>query len=157
MTFSLTSTARGAVAAALLLLLTPLASAQPLRIESGWVSALPPAQRMTAAYMTLHNSGDAVLQLLSVSSESADHASIHATQRDGDRVRMEAAGAITLQPGERVGLEPGGLHIMLMGLARMPAAGETFPLCLQTSAGELCEALPVLREAPSAAPTGGEQ
>ena len=140
-----------------LLLLPVIAAAEPLQIEDGWVRALPPTQRMTAAYMTLHNAGDEALEVLSVSSDAAGHASLHATRRDGDRVRMEAVESLALQPGERVELAPGGLHVMLMGMERMPAAGETFGLCLQTSAGEQCTELPVLREPPSSTPAGERQ
>ena len=75
--------------------------------RTAWVRAMPPAQRMTAAYMTLRNTGDAPVVVESVRSEGAAEASLHATRRDGDRVRMEAIDKLTVDPGATVELAPG--------------------------------------------------
>lgn len=135
---------------ATLLVLTALdAAGEALVVEDAWVRAMPPTQRMTAAYMTLRNTGDAPVVVESVRSEGTGQASLHATRRDGDRVRMEAIDQLTVDPGASVELAPGGLHVMLMGMAKMPAAGEALELCLQTNVGEQCFAATVRKQGPA--------
>jgi hypothetical protein len=124
------------------------AAGQALVVEDAWVRAMPPAQRMTAAYMTLRNTGDAPVVVESVRSEGAAEASLHATRRDGDRVRMEAIDKLTVDPGATVELAPGAMHVMIMGMAHMPAVGETRELCLQTNVGEQCFAATVRTQGP---------
>ena len=121
---------------------------QALVVEDAWVRAMPPAQRMTAAYMTLRNTGDAPVVVESVSAQGAAEASLHATRRDGDRVRMEAIDKLTVDPGATVKLAPGGLHVMIMGVAQMPAVGDTRELCLQTNSGAQCFAATVRKQGP---------
>lgn len=123
-----------------------VAQAQELAVRDPWVRAMPPTQRMTAAYMTLSNEGSTVIHVTGVRAAAAD-ASLHATRRDGDRMRMEAVPEITLQAGESVELAPGGLHVMLMGMESVPAAGESVQLCIDSSVGERCVDAPVRREA----------
>jgi len=63
---------------------------------------------------------------------------------------MRPVNGLTLEVGDTVSMAPGGLHIMLMGLKSTPAVGETVPVCLQTSEGDVCVEAPVLRADPSA-------
>ena len=131
-----------------LTLLSLPALAQPLVVEDAWVRAMPPTQRMTAAYMRLTNAGNEAVEVRGVTALGAGEASIHATRREGDQVRMEALDSLTVAGGETVQLQPAGLHIMLMGLERMPAVGETLELCLETNAGRQCLNAEVRRDAP---------
>ena len=53
-------------------------------------------------------------------------------------MRMQQVGAIELPAGETVSLRPGGLHIMLMGLAAPLEVGQTFDVVLTfEEAGEV--------------------
>ena len=138
---------------ALVALGLPVAAfAQALTISGAWVRAMPPGQAMTAAYLKLENPGDRVAFVDGVEA-SAGRASLHETrQRDG-RVQMVAAERVEIPAGGAVSLEPGGLHVMIMGLARTPAEGETVTLCVTGSAPRVCIDAPVLRAAPGAADT----
>jgi copper(I)-binding protein len=138
-------------ALAALAILSVSAAAQPgptgLEISAAWVRAMPPTQRMTAAYMTLRNSGDEVLTITGASAPGAD-ASLHETRRDGERMRMAPVKTLTLGPGEQVVLAPGGLHIMLMSMVTVPVEGQTQQLCLELGEGRHCVDAPVYRDAP---------
>jgi copper(I)-binding protein len=48
---------------------------------------------------------------------------------------MTPAGDIAIEPGEIVALEPGGLHVMLMGLQSSLDEGSAFELTLTFSDG----------------------
>jgi copper(I)-binding protein len=64
---------------------------------------------------------------------------IHTTREVDGYQRMERLDGLTLAPGESVVLAPGGIHLMLLGLERMPGAGESVRLCLQLADGaEAC-------------------
>ena len=51
------------------------------------------------------------------------------------KMTMRPAGVLDVPAGERVVFEPGGLHLMLMGLAAPLREGETFPLTLRFEDG----------------------
>jgi copper(I)-binding protein len=56
---------------------------------------------------------------------------IHQTTTDANGVSsMASVGEITIPPGERVSLEPGGLHAMLMRLQTPMIEGEVFFMTL---------------------------
>ena len=120
--------------------------AQALELSGAWVRAMPPGRPMTAAYMTVHNDGDAAVTVTAVSSPLGE-ASLHETRVVDGRSRMDALPTLRLDPGATVELTPGGMHIMLMGLATTPAKGDRVPLCLETDKGQFCVEAPVQSDA----------
>ena len=110
-----------------------------LVIEDAWVRALPPTQKMTAGYLRLHNSGEKPLAVVGASADIAKLVEIHTTQEVDGLMRMQQLESLQLSPGESLELSPGGTHLMIMGMERMPRAGEDVQLCLQlASGGEVC-------------------
>jgi len=125
------------------------AQTSEVEVSNAWVRAMPPGQRMTAAYLQLRNPAAAVVSVLGVSSSVA-MASLHETRLEGDRSLMRAVGNLDLAPGGIIAMEPGGRHIMLMGLEMTPLEGDIVPICLQMSDGEVCVDAKVQRAAPDA-------
>ena len=73
--------------------------------------------------------GDA---LIAAATEIADDAQLHEIATvDGSAMMREVAGGIPIAPGGSVSLRPGGYHVMLLGVAEVPAPGETFALTLE--------------------------
>lgn len=97
-------------------------------------------------YLTISNDGDTDDALVSVGTDRADLAEIHETRvRDEIAVMMPHDGALEIPAGESVSLEPGGLHIMLIGLTDDIRLGDTFEVTLTfEEAGEVI--LPVTAE-----------
>jgi copper(I)-binding protein len=103
----------------------------PLRIEAPWARATPPGGKVAGAFVTLVNTGDAPDRLVSATSPVAGRVELHTHIKDGDVMRMrEVEGGIPLPPGQTVALQPGGFHIMLLGMKQGLAAGSSFPLTL---------------------------
>ncbi len=124
-----------------------------LVLENAWVRALPPTQANTAAYLELTNTGEAELSVVGGSAALAERLEIHTTREIDGYMRMEQLDKLGLAPGETLRLEPGGTHLMLLGLERMPAVGESVRLCLELSAGaEVCTEAPVLKGKSSGTP-----
>ncbi len=126
--------------------LAPLTFASDLAISDAWVRALPPTQQATAAYLTVHNGGEAPVVIQGASADLAGRAELHNSVMVDGYMRMQAMPEVTLAPGESLALTPGGKHLMLLDLERMPAAGESLQICLQTDGGEkTCTDAPVRR------------
>ena len=109
---------------------------EPLTIDNAWVRASAPGQETGAAYMTLSSSED--LTLDRVDSPAAASVEIHEMSMEGDVMRMRMLDNLPLKAGEAVHLEPGGYHLMLIGLKRPLEAGTHVPfiLHLQDAGGE---------------------
>lgn len=122
-----------------------VALAQAHEFKLGAITIGHPYARATAAgqatggaFLTLANGGGAADRLLSVGADVAQSAELHSMSMEGNVMRMRAMPAIELPAGQTVALQPGGWHIMLIGLKAPLKAGEHFPLKLRfEQAGEL--------------------
>ncbi|MBP6513721.1 MAG: copper chaperone PCu(A)C, partial [Steroidobacteraceae bacterium] len=81
------------------------------------------------------NRGRRADRLLSISTPRAESAQVHVTIRELDQVRMRRVDPLHVAAGERLVLEPGGTHVMLMGLRSPLLAGEKLPLTLLFETG----------------------
>lgn len=88
-----------------------------LEVSDRWVRQRLPGTTRTAGYLTLRNPGATPLALVSASMPEAAVVEFHQTLRDGDRMRMVREQPVVLPPGETLVFEPGGRHIMILGLA----------------------------------------
>jgi len=129
-----------ALPAALLacLLATPLlatrtvfaADAAGIGVEDAYARAVPPGQPNSAVFMVLTNTGDADRALVAAESAAAETVELHThTMADG-MMQMRRIERIELPVGERVVLQPGGLHVMLIGLTEQLEPGMEVPLTL---------------------------
>ena len=118
-------------------------------MTAAWARATPPAAKIAAVYVTLMNHGQAADRLLAASTPAAARAELHAHLNEGGVIRMKALDAITLSPGERVTLGPGGLHVMLIDLKAPLREGAQLALTLRfAKGGEMTLDVPILRNPP---------
>lgn len=105
---------------------------------------------MGAAYMRITNNGDAADRLVAAETEMADVVEIHEVKMNGGVMQMSPLmDGLEIPAGETVTLEPGGYHIMLIGLTESMLAGEEYTLTLTfEEAGEVELTVPILRTAP---------
>lgn len=116
---------------AVLLLPLKAVQAEPV-VEDAWLRAVPPVSKTTAGYMTVRNTGAESFCLTGVTAPFASHAMLHSMTADDQGVRrMRHLDRLTVEPGEAVRFAPGGLHLMLTGLQRVPEEGAEETLCLQ--------------------------
>ena len=121
-------------AVAILTLAAQLAQAE-LSLVDGYVRGLPPGQSVTAAFMTLRNSGDEELVLTSASTSVADKVEFHQHSHDDGMMRMRQIPALRIAAGSELQLAPGHLHMMLIGLRQVLVGGDTvaIELCSESS------------------------
>ena len=88
----------------------------PVTIKQIWVRAAP-AGADTAAYFTIVNGKVADDALVGVSSPAGTSASIHETKTDNSGMTgMSMVPQVKIPGGGTVTFEPGGYHVMIMGL-----------------------------------------
>jgi copper(I)-binding protein len=114
----------------------------PVRIERAWVRAADSAAT-TAAYFTLVNDGADSLHVTGLSGDVADAIAMHETVREGGMASMRETDLVDVAPRSRVAFEPGGRHVMLVGLRHRLLPGLPVNLTLHTSDGR---ELPVVAE-----------
>ena len=120
-----------------------------LVFDDAWIRALPASQPNTAAYLTLSNQGRNAVAIIGANSEIASKVEIHTTREVDGYLRMEQLDGLALAAGETLSLAPGGIHLMLLGLAYAPRPGDEIRICLELASGdEACTEAAVRKLAP---------
>lgn len=107
-------------------------SSDGLTVDDPYVKAAA-AGDMTAMFGHLVNPGGDDLTVVSASSDAADTVELHEmVMENGAMVMQEKPDGFVVPAGGTVELEPGGLHVMLIGLTRdiEPGAEVTVTLAL---------------------------
>ena len=103
-----------------------------IHVVHPWARATPPGAPTGAAYMTIANSGAVADRLVAVSSPAAQRAEVHQMTMEGDIMRMRhLADGLEIAAGGEVALEPGGYHLMLIGLDAPLVEDTRVPLTLE--------------------------
>jgi copper(I)-binding protein len=101
-----------------------------VQVEDAWVRAVVGPNANTAAYMVLRNAGSAPGRLTGAQSDAARMTELHRTTIDeAGLARMGHVEALDVPAGGVVTLEPGGYHLMLMGVGSL-AVGDTVEITL---------------------------
>ena len=107
-----------------------------LTIKNARVRQNIPPQRITAAYVSIHNRGPANA-LISASTPVAEIAEIHVMTTDGNMMRMKKIDRLPIPANGSATLQPGGNHLMLIGLKRDLAPGDSLALTLAFANGQI--------------------
>jgi len=112
-----------------------LASAAPaLRVEKAWIRWLP-AGVPAGGYMTLINTGDSPVTLISASSTEYGEVSLHRNFNRGGTLQMRPAGEITINPHASLDFAAAGYHFMLMQPSSPRRPGDHVPITLHFAGG----------------------
>lgn len=107
------------------------AEAGKVEVTGAWVRASEfsdHAGGMTGVFMEITNNTDKAVTLIGGTSDIAPMVETHQVV---DGVMSKKEGGIEIKPGETVVLEPGGLHVMLMGLTEAIVVGTKVNLTLK--------------------------
>ena len=141
---SFKTTLLGAGIAAFLTL--PAIAGSEIRIEDGYARASGLRAMAGAAFMHILNTGDTDDQLIAVRTDAAKRAELHThVETEGGVMQMRRVeGGFAIPAGGDHWLARGGDHIMLMGLTRPLAQGDSITLTLTfEQAGDITIDLPV--------------
>jgi periplasmic copper chaperone A len=90
--------------------------ADSVQVGDPYVRGVPPGQPNSAAFMTLTNTGGTDQALVAAESAASKVVELHTHIMEEGMMKMRKVEKIDLPAGQPVSLQPGGLHIMLIGL-----------------------------------------
>jgi periplasmic copper chaperone A len=111
-------------------------AAAQVKVEGAWARPTVPGQQGGGGFVTLTSAaGD---KLVGGSTSVAQRFELHTMAMKGDVMEMRQVEAIELPAGKPVKLEPGGLHVMFIGLKQPLPLGSKVPVTLKfEKAGEM--------------------
>lgn len=104
--------------------------ADVVSVADPYARAVPPGQSNSAIFMELANGSDGAHALVAAESPAADVVELHTHSMEGGMMRMRRVKRIELAAGETVTLQPGGFHVMLIGLKSQLEPGQQVGLTL---------------------------
>lgn len=107
-----------------------------LEFSDGFVRGLPPTQKNTAAFFTVHNSAASDWTIASVTSNAAERIEIHRHEHSNGMMAMRKLESITVEASSSLEFAPGGLHLMLMGLSSPLREGDRVRLNFTNAEGD---------------------
>ena len=120
-------------------------SRPPLEMRAAWARPADSAAS-TAAYFVLVNRGPVAVMLVRESSPIAEAVGLHQTMNVDGTAHMSAVDApLAVASGDSLVLKPGGRHLMVSGLTRRLAGGDSLPLLLHFAGGLTLPTLAVIR------------
>lgn len=120
---------------AAILTLLSLSARAGVDVDSAWIRATVPGQKVGVVYLNLTASADT--RLTGGDCSLARRVEIHEMgMRDNIMHMRELSDGLALPAGHTVKLEPGGIHLMLIGLRRALKAGDRVPLTLYFQASD---------------------
>jgi len=120
-----------------------------LVLRGGWIRAAPPTARATAAYFELENRTAETLRVTGVRCDLGETSEIHESVTEGGVMSMRPRPVVAVAPGESISFAPGALHVMLIGLKRPAATGQTARLTLLLDGAPPVEAILEVRQGES--------
>ncbi len=120
---------------AALSLATGVAAAQ-VKVDGAWARPTVPGQQGGGGFLTLTSVAND--RLVGGSTALAERLELHTMAMKGDVMQMRLVDAIELPAGKPVKLEPGGLHVMFIGLKQPLPLGSKLSATLKfEKAGEV--------------------
>lgn len=108
----------------------PSTPATDIEVQDAYVRAVPPGQPNSAAFMRLTNTTNRDHALVMAETGAAEVVELHTHTMEDGMMRMRQIEQIELPAGETVTLQPGGLHVMLIGLTGSLKPGDSVELNL---------------------------
>lgn len=93
-------------------------AADQVSLSDPYARAAAPGQPNGVVYLGLANVSDQAHSLVGAESDAAETVELHDHLMEGGMMKMRRVQRIELPPGSALSLEPGGLHLMLIGLKR---------------------------------------
>ncbi|MGB5834295.1 MAG: copper chaperone PCu(A)C [Thiohalocapsa sp.] len=120
-----------------------------LDVVEPYARAVPPGQPNSAVFLQLQNGGDQDRALIGAESQAADVVELHTHLEEDGMIKMRQVARIDVPAGASISLEPGGLHVMLIGLKRQLQPGDDVAMTLKLDDGtELAVTAPVRKIMP---------
>lgn len=124
----------------------PLSAAADIMVMDPYARASSPAAKAGAAFMVLHNTGSEDDRLIGATTEASKVTQLHTHVDDGNGIMKmtHVHEGFEIKAGEKLMLERGGNHVMMMGLTSSLDQDEVISVTLTfEKAGEMVVDIPV--------------
>jgi hypothetical protein len=122
-------------------------SSAALVAHDAWAREPAPSRDVTGLFVVLENSGASPRSVVSASSDAADKVELHEMKMTNGMMSMSPVKQIDVPAHGKTELKPGGLHVMLFGLKRRPAPGDTIAVTLTLDDGTTVRVTATVRKA----------
>lgn len=113
-------------------------SANELSVSNAWVKATDGT--MTGAFALITNKSGEEVKIVSATTTASKKTELHETvETDGKSVMQAKPGGFSIPAGESLTLQPGGNHIMIMGLTKPIKAGDQVSVSMTLESGDPVE------------------
>ena len=114
---------------------TPSMAMAEVTVKDAYARAVPPGQMNSASFMMLNNDDEKSVSLVSGSSSVAKVVELHNHINENGVMKMRQVEKIDIPANGMAHLQPGGLHVMLIGLKKDLMEGDNIDLNLEFSDG----------------------
>jgi copper(I)-binding protein len=120
-----------------LLFLSTWLMASSIEVNDAYARATPPVLPNSAAFLTIKNQSNQDIALIGASSSAAKTVELHTHDMKNGVMKMYQVPNIPVKAKSQTVLQPGGYHIMLIGLTKKPLkVGQEIELILNFSNGK---------------------
>lgn len=112
-----------------------VAGNETVTVTDAWVRAVPPVAANSAAYFKLTNSGEKMVELMSVTSPIARVVELHQVLHKDGLSTMKPVKSVSVPAKSEFKFEPAGYHVMLIDLQKTLKEGEKVPLRFSLKGG----------------------
>ena len=112
------------------------AADQTLQVTDAMARAMPEVAPTSAVFFTIHNGSDHPRVLVAAQSSAARSVELHTHTMHEGMMAMRRVPQIEIPAGQSVVFQPGGLHVMLIGLKHSLEMGQQIDLTLEFADGE---------------------
>lgn len=103
-----------------------------LELGDPWIRVMQPGQQAGGGYLAITNRGQEADRLVHASTPRATRTEIHSMEIVNDVMTMRPVeGGLEIAAGETLNLEPGGYHVMFIGVADAFVEGQIVPVTLE--------------------------
>ena len=110
-----------------------------LTFHGGYTFETFKGQKVAAAYISIFNNTKSDITIEDVQTIICKSAEIHSSIIDKDVMRMKKENSLTVKANDQYYFQPGGTHVMLMGLNKQLIKGTSFILKFKISNGDILE------------------
>jgi len=108
---------------------------ESITVIDPYVRAVPPGQTVSAAFMRLKNSADKQHAIVNVKSSISKVVELHTHTHENGMMKMRQVEKMVIPANGETVLQPGGLHIMLIGLHNALELDQKISLALEFEDG----------------------
>lgn len=118
-----------------------------ITVTGAWARPTIAKMRISAAYFQAATTGGED-KLIAAKTPNADKAELHQHIMENGIAKMRPVDSVAIAPGTPVVFQPGGYHVMIMGLKGALNEGDSFPLTLTfEKAGDVTVNVMVMKKA----------